>query len=312
MNRHLLNQTVETALAALQSTGRELKLLYSKGLLYFVFEDDWPVRNAAADRIFTSFDEVSACAKERDIAMPGSLGYQSGIDFRMISALLKKHPGAAILDVGANYGREAIRYALFRRCLGLAAESDRPAIIALEPCPVRHVAAVNFDLHNAPEIRILPCAAGAERKYANITFRPDNTLGGSLVMEGGDRASLLVQVRPLDDVLSELNIDQPVFMKVDTQGVEAQVMEGVREYLKDHPVISIIEFAPRLLCRATDVADFLNSLVQQFHVFDLGWQRKGLTKVDSQSVTGFINGLNAVGEHTDLLLIDRRLDGVTP
>ena len=298
---------VVTALAALHQSEKHVSLLYSKGLLYWVFSDDWPAKNAAAGRLFASLDD--ACAAELSVAPPGSLGYYNDADLRIAARFLKAYPQGMLLDVGANYGREAIRLALLKRHLGFAV-SEGPSVIALEPGPVRHLAAVNIDFHDVREIELLPCAAGAKRTYAPISIAEDNTLSGSLVLQKENRPTLLVKVTPLDDVLSYYNVDAPVFLKVDTQGGESEVLAGLSAFRKDHPICGIFEFSPGIMKRLVDPKDFLKSLLDDFTIIDIGQAHGENRTIERNDIDDFLAEIAASElKLTDLILIDKRIDG---
>lgn len=305
-----LDHSVELALSAIHALGRPLKLLYGRGLVYFVFGDDWPAKQCRPENLFNSLTEFLATAAQRQLAPPGSSQFSSEKDLNVYRTMFSTSAETRYIDVGANYGRETIRAALFRRALELPARRDHPSALAFEPCPVRHVAALNLDLHDVPEVRLLPYAIGAADGYAPISFGVENTLGGSLVATPrGVLQELLVKVVSLDGILHRHNIDAPLFMKVDAQGAEPLILAGMKNYLKEHPVCGVFEFAPGLMRKAASPREFLAGLTETFRIFDRGFDGSKHRPVQLDDVPTFVDEvMRTEVRFTDLLLLDKRLD----
>jgi FkbM family methyltransferase len=309
-NREALDRSVEIALAALHAEGRPLKILYAKGVAYFIFADDWPATQCKPENLFSSLGEFLSAAKGRNLATPGCSEYNRGAEFDLFRQMAGVAPQTVTVDIGANYARETVRHAIFRRSLNLPTSDQRPAILAFEPCPVRHVAALNIDLHDLPEVRLLPYAIGAANGYLPIAFGAENTLGGSLVAKAqGTPRELTVKVAALDSVLEQFSIDAPLFMKVDTQGAEPLVLEGMKHYLADHPICGIFEFAPGLLNKIVKPAEFLKRLLDRFKIFDFSQREPSAHAVLAAEADAFVADVLARDTHfTDLVLLDRRLN----
>lgn len=309
-----LENEAELALAHVQSTGRSVKIVYMNGLSYFVFADDWPAANINPKHVFDSLDELKQASKKDPIALPGECRSFDGVEFELMRKLFTALPSATILDIGANYGREGIRYAYFRRQLAAEAEFDhqkvdKPCIFAFEPHPVRHLATLNYVLHDTPEIHLFPYAVSAEESFASLTIAQNNTLGGSIAVSAEGRQSMLVRTRRLDTILQNANIDTPLFLKVDTQGNEPLVLEGLGDYIRDNPICGVFEFSPPHLQKTADPNDFLKSLCDKYAVYDIGTTRRSQLPLKKSNTRDLIVGLRgSTPNYTDLLLVDRRLE----
>ncbi|MGE3712444.1 MAG: FkbM family methyltransferase, partial [Hyphomicrobiaceae bacterium] len=134
--------------------------------------------------------------------------------------------GAVAIDVGANIGNHAVYFAGVMGCKVIAFEPNTRAASLLK---------LNAELNAlTPDIEIRECAAGAHRRRARMTDGEPHNLGtaGISAVESGD-----IDVMPLD----ELAIDGEIgLLKIDVEGMEADVLAGARELLRRHkPVLAI-------------------------------------------------------------------------
>lgn len=308
-NRDALRDSVEIALASLHQDRKPLLLASWNGLLYYVLADDWPALNLPKDRLFKTLKDARSAEAWRKVPPPGSCIDFTGPGFDLIRRLLTRYPEAMLLDVGANYGREGIRYAMYRRELGLPVSDERPAVLAFEPGPIRHLAAVNIDLHQTPEVRLLPYAAGAENSYTQFCISDAHSLGGSMAIgPHADWKALTVKTTRLDTILNEFCCDTPIFLKVDTQGAEEMIISGMSDYLSEHAIVGIFEFAPTLMERIGDTRAFLSRLLEIGAVYDLGMKHDRRDQLTYDEIATLIEKVKAEKIRcTDLLVIDHRL-----
>jgi FkbM family methyltransferase len=83
------------------------------------------------------------------------------------------------------------------------------------------------------------CLLGPEKKDA-VTFY-DMESGSSVLEELSNypRKAITLPMTRLDDVLKELKIEGPAFLKLDVQGYEIEVLKGAREAMKTSEVIQL-------------------------------------------------------------------------
>ncbi len=152
------------------------------------------------------------------------------------------HAGDVFIDVGANIG--------YLSAVGAAMVGPCGDVYSFEPVPrylqnVRRLAALN------PSYSIVAnqCAAGAAMATATIlvTRRP----GQSTLVPGYKaglevKYTLKVPVVRLDSYIEERNIRRVALIKIDAEGFELPVLEGLRDFFKRglRPAI-ICEIAPR-------------------------------------------------------------------
>ena len=139
-------------------------------------------------------------------------------------------PGDTVVDAGAHVGVYT-RYALKR---GAA------RVISIEPDPTNIRA---FERNFAEEIasgKVMLIQEGVWNEESDLQLQIHDhisTRATLFSMEGIDH-SITVPVRPLDDMLDELQIDCVDFIKMDIEGAERQALEGARR--------TIQRFRPRM------------------------------------------------------------------
>lgn len=170
--------------------------------------------------------------------------YSPGLMKLLTTEYLDAGRVGTFVDVGANIGLVTIP---------IAEEFEDVACFAFEPDPSnyrlltqnlarlkeRHVAAHNAALAAANGDIVLELSEwnhGDHRLSAIDTSQTDQFL------ERG-RATVKVKAVALDDVLTSENLTRPIVVKIDTQGAEADVIEGGSRFLGTADMI-VLEFWP--------------------------------------------------------------------
>jgi FkbM family methyltransferase len=137
-----------------------------------------------------------------------------------------------MLDVGANVG--------YMTALAARAAGSEGLVIAVEPAPDNlALLRANVWLNRLENVRVLPIAAWSRRDLLPLRFNPDNRGDDQVGASGApDPASArLVPAAPLDDLLGGLSVD---VVKVDTQGSDHEVIEGLSATLDASPEAVIL------------------------------------------------------------------------
>ena len=143
------------------------------------------------------------------------------------------------LDVGANIGT----YSIIPAIEGLK-------VFAFEPVKSNYDALVtNVDLNNYNDLVVtFPLALGKENTSANFTLDLVNT-GASHLTEYTNIAEIIenpefedIEIVRFDDIFKELNIGSgdKVFMKIDVEGMEPDVLIGATNFIKNHANLLVI------------------------------------------------------------------------
>jgi FkbM family methyltransferase len=90
-------------------------------------------------------------------------------------------------------------------------------------------------------IKSYPCGLGMVNYRTNYTFNPVNT-GASKVDENSVQGYEAVEIRTLDSFIDTMEIDpkERVLVKIDVEGMEADVIRGARNFIHIHENITFI------------------------------------------------------------------------
>ncbi len=164
-----------------------------------------------------------------------------------------------VLDVGANIGTFT---------LPLAFHVTEGSVIAVEPSPaaLRRLTEHTASSRPAHRVTIVPSALG--REPGELTLHPSSRQGaqdiGTWSAYGEESTGITVEVRRGDDLLESLGIDRLDLIKIDVEGMEVDVLAGLRQSLVRHRPAVICEVVPRLQERAghagDEVTEFLTAL----------------------------------------------------
>ena len=149
-------------------------------------------------------------------------------------------PGYTVLDIGANIGYYTL---LFSHYVG-----PNGQVYSFEPEP-RNFAILhgNVSLNNLSNI-ILSQLALSNRKCQRQLYTASDNLGDHRLSYKQDRAAIMVELDKLDHFFS--NREKTVhFVKIDTQGAEEMVLDGMTELItmNTRHLVVLTEFSPILL-----------------------------------------------------------------
>ena len=139
--------------------------------------------------------------------------------------------GDIALDVGAGVGHYTI---LFSRLVG-----DTGRVYAFEPDPFMFsMLRANIRLNNLTNVIAEQAAIGDSN--GEMTFYMSTVGQSSLIAMRGLRSIIKVKVCTIDS----LNLSRLDWIKIDTEGTEADVLRGMRETLTNQCPKMLIEFIP--------------------------------------------------------------------
>jgi FkbM family methyltransferase len=180
------------------------------------------------------------------------LGYKSWIEARELDALRPYvTPGSTVVDVGANIGFFARRFAEWTGPSG--------RVIAIEP-ETRNFESLRARLAPLGTRAVLVNAAAVEEPgEVFLELNPDNPADHRVAQSGERVAAVSI------DTLLETNPGPKVsFVKVDVQGGELRVLRGARRTLAASRPALFIEFhEPSLRAAGTSPQELLSELAGQ-------------------------------------------------
>lgn len=145
--------------------------------------------------------------------------------------------GGVFYDIGANIGFFAL---LAAHMVGL----DAGRVYAFEPTPdnadeIRR----NVVLNGLPNVTVIEKAVGAERGTGRLQVVDDQSW--SKLIETGEHPFtervMDIGVVAVDDLVAAGEIEPPTVVKIDVEGFELPVLEGMRRTLAEHRPVVICE-----------------------------------------------------------------------
>lgn len=200
-------------------------------------------------------------------------GYRSGLEMNLklpeesefylethdpeVTVLLSKYiqRGFKVIDVGSHIGYFTL---LISRAVGVEGK-----VFALEPLPENIKRLKEHLLRNncSQNTRVLELAAAdydTEEQFYEFGFA---TIGRFSSAESFVRdepcGSMTVNVRSLDSLFKEGRIDSPDFVKIDVEGAELRVLQGMENLLKVCKPKLLVEMHSEKIIE--DITDFLAS-----------------------------------------------------
>ncbi len=165
-----------------------------------------------------------------------SLGYLLGTDELHLQKAIRDYvaTGDTVYDIGANVGYVSL--SLAKR----VGPSGR--VVAFEPVP-RNTDAFrrNIEINGLHNVRLLEVAA-SERAGEAVIRMAENPSTASLVWHRNDPSATQLPIRTvaIDDLVDAGDLARPKFVKIDVEGAEGAVLQGMRRTLTAaHPVLFV-------------------------------------------------------------------------
>jgi FkbM family methyltransferase len=176
--------------------------------------------------------------------------YQEPREYEWFFSTLRK--GDTFVDVGANVGGYSVR-----------ASRIGAKVIAVEPDPDNYrVLKLDLELNQCINAHVLNIAAGRKEEVRDLYAGSDCAPAGYSLLQPkrGGEVKCSVNVKPLDIAIPPLlNNEQVDLLKIDVEGVEAEVIKGAFGLLKRTRYI-IIEVIPGIKPKISEMLDLLKPL----------------------------------------------------
>ena len=192
------------------------------------------------------------------------MGYFESHLTYLIQQILQR--GDLVVDVGANVGYIALWMA---RAVG-----DTGCVLAIEPVRLAYDRLIqNIERNRMRSIRCVQCAAGSHEGNLQIWVVPHKLWLSSVFNKAHEQGLLeTIRVAPVDTIVAEsLNEDalsRIAFVKIDVEGYEPPVLDGMPQVLSRSQPILWIEVNPPVLAKggynASDIERRLNAYGYRF------------------------------------------------
>jgi len=198
-------------------------------------------------------------------------GAYEPLETELVKKEVKK--GDVALDIGANIGYYTL----------VLARIDGGKVFAFEPDPSNFaLLKKNVEANGYKNVVLVQKAVSNQTGRARLYLSPTTPADHRIFDSGDGRQSVAIETVRLDDYFKNFNgkID---FIKMDAQGAEGGVIQGMLNLLKkNHNVKIAMEFSPNLLQKnGTAPADCLNLLTGLgFKLFEIAEQEKEIRPVD--------------------------------
>jgi FkbM family methyltransferase len=168
------------------------------------------------------------------------------------------HPHFNVVDAGANIGCTSLLFG------SLVARVDSfepsPSTFKLLALNVENAALHNVNLHN--------CGLGVKDEDLTLTFAPSNRSGGfvsNITQASIGHAIENIKIKNGDSLLSGRKVD---FIKIDVEGFEKNVIEGLRGVIQQNHPIVVLELNHWCLnaFQRTSIPDFFDFLLEKFPI----------------------------------------------
>ncbi len=177
-------------------------------------------------------------------------------------------PGDRVIDVGANIG-------FFTLVAGRLCGSEGK-VFSFEASPeIFEILKHNVEINEKANIVLHQCAVGD--KNGEAQFHPPNRknmgMGSLRKLEGGKERAVLVPLRRLDELDSDLHSIS--LIKIDVEGAEPMVLAGARRILeRDKPLIIMEltdEFSKQLGSSSQEAVNLLQDLGYSMFLIEAGF-----------------------------------------
>lgn len=166
------------------------------------------------------------------------LDHEPEIKWAIENLLSRKH--GAFVDVGANIGQTLLKVILCDRSRDYIGFELQSACIMYVEEFIR--------LNKIETARIMPMGLGSENRirrfYSNHMFDPCASVDGGFREPGFYKDFRYGSVRRGDDVLRELGVGDIAVIKIDVEGGEADVIEGLTDTIAEKRPFLICEILP--------------------------------------------------------------------
>lgn len=182
-------------------------------------------------------------------------GYYESEIFEAILPFLGE--GEVFWDIGSNFGLHAVSVKL---------NSPETRVIAFEPNPIMATAILrNANLNNV-KIEVLSLALSGAREIHDLFINNSGNPGMSTLSPWSEgHYDLKVQIcsERGDQLVSSKKIPQPTIIKIDTEGFEEKIADGMQAVLRNNSLKTIIFEAEKKSTEETNSKASLFTIIEQ-------------------------------------------------
>lgn len=208
-------------------------------------------------------------------------------------------PGDTFVDVGANVG--------YFTLLAGSIVGDEGHVYSFEPDPIAFsYLEKNVRLNGLENVTLVQKAASNERGTLQLFIAAENKGDHRIYQTEEGRSAIDVEAISLDEYFADAMGSLDV-VKIDTQGAEGVILDGMTKTLAAHPdLIIALEFWPAAFARMGYEAEAIVEMLRanDFYFFDMGPGPDWLPSLNSLSDRDVLEGLTLENNlFTNLLMV---------
>ncbi len=202
-------------------------------------------------------------------------------------------PGFTCIDLGANYGYYSI--------LMSELSGDQGKTIAIEANPEIASYLSATCMLNGSRFNVVQKAVSNFNGEVTLTIT-EKLYGGSTIINREptpDTYQIKVPAVTLDHLAEQYKLSKIDFIKIDVEGVEPLILEGMNKILEKNPQLQmIVEYSP---CMYSDAKSYTEYLFSNFLVYEVGFD-SNFHQLDKKDIMRLLE----IPGHTDLYLRQKR------
>jgi FkbM family methyltransferase len=212
------------------------------------------------------------------------------------------------IDIGANYGMTTIAQAIFyKRC------GKMNGVYAFEPGEIFPLLKESVYINRVDNIvECIEAAASDQPGKVRFHNTPRQSPASSLLSAAVSRTGVEevktkeVNCVTIDDFVKTIPDTEGLLIKIDAEGADFKVVDGMNNCLKEKICCFQIELFPSLLETYANISEIINGLLKHFYVIDNG-QFPGEI-INNDMLLGYIVRVKETKLlSSDLLMIPKRL-----
>lgn len=198
-------------------------------------------------------------------------------------------PGDVCLDIGANFGYYSVLMS------ELCGDNGKTIAVEVNPNIAKLLRFTSFA--NGNKFEIVQSGISNVRAEATLTVT-DGELGGGTIKPNEllpGKRQITVPTLSIDDLVKEKGLTKVDVMKIDVEGMEPFVFEGMKETIERNPQLKIIvEYSPSIYSKPQEFTEFLFSTFNVYQATNVD----RLTKLSKENIPNMVE----MKSHTDLYL----------
>lgn len=209
-------------------------------------------------------------------------------------------------DVGCQYGAYSLYVAhIFRECGWVN------RIIAFDIGNARDLVEYNIELNQQKDRVVFEPLAVSNHCLPSLVYTEYGRSENNRIVNrdhSSEYESYVVRSTTIDEYIDRNNIHENIVIKVDAQGGEYEIWQGMQKCLANRVVTALLEFTPHAIQSRIKSHDFLLMLSRDAFLIDVPPLDEPVRRIDPVGLIEFSNDVSCrKTQSTDILLVSKKL-----